>query len=48
MSPEAKQNAQTWLTSIWNNIRQDIARNRQIQPEQVLPDSQTYIENIKH
>ncbi|MDG4951675.1 signal peptide peptidase SppA [Actinobacillus equuli] len=47
MSPEAKQNAQTWLTSIWNNIRQDIARNRQIQPEQVLPDSQTYIEKYK-
>ncbi|SUT93866.1 signal peptide peptidase SppA [Actinobacillus lignieresii] len=47
MSPEAKQNAQTWLTSIWNNVRQDIARNRQIQPEQVLPDSQTYIAKYK-
>ncbi|WGE33224.1 signal peptide peptidase SppA [Actinobacillus genomosp. 1] len=47
MSPEAKQNAQTWLTSIWRNIRQDIAQNRQIPTDQVLLDSQTYIEKYR-
>ncbi|WGE32105.1 signal peptide peptidase SppA [Actinobacillus genomosp. 2] len=43
MSEEAKQNAQLWLNSVWNNIRKDIAHNRNIPIEQVLPDSQTYI-----
>ncbi|WP_150539300.1 signal peptide peptidase SppA [Actinobacillus vicugnae] len=47
MSTEAKQNAQTWLNSVWNNIRNDIAQNRNIQPNQVLPDSQTYIAQYK-
>lgn len=47
MSDEAKQNAQIWLNSIWNNLRQDIAHNRKIDVSQVLPDSQTYITKYK-
>ena len=47
MSPEARQNASLWLNTLWKHFSQDIANNRQIKPEQVLPPVQDYIQQYK-
>ncbi|MDH2925039.1 protease-4 [Nicoletella semolina] len=47
MSPEARQNAQLWLNTLWGNITQTIADNRQITPERVLPNISQYIDEYK-
>lgn len=47
MSPEAKQNAEIWLQSVWNNVRRDIALNRAIPAENVAPETAQYIEQYK-
>lgn len=47
MSDEAKQNAQTLLNSIWHQFRTDIAENRMIAVDQVLPEPKSLIEKYK-
>lgn len=47
MSPEARQNASLWLNKLWNNIRQDIAHNRQVTPEKLLPEKTTYLQKFR-
>lgn len=43
MSPEARQNATSWLNVLWHNFRQDIADNRQIAVQEVLPIEADYL-----
>ncbi|MCK3655631.1 signal peptide peptidase SppA [Pasteurellaceae bacterium Macca] len=47
MSPEARQNAQLWLNQMWGSFRQDIAKNRQIKAENVLPDTPQLLAQYK-
>ncbi|QDJ13196.1 signal peptide peptidase SppA [Mergibacter septicus] len=47
MSPEAKTNQMQWLGTMWHNIQQQIATNRQIKPEQVLPAPQELLAEVK-
>lgn len=47
MSAEAKSDLQQWLGKMWQNYQQTVANNRQINLDQVLPDAQTYIKELK-
>lgn len=47
MSPEAKDNAQLWLGKLWHNMRDKIASNRQIKPENVLLTPQKMLEQYR-
>lgn len=47
MSPEAKQNAQGWLNSVWQNVRAEIAQNRGIKAEDVVQDVEQHIQQYK-
>lgn len=47
MSPEARQNAQLWLTQLWDNFSHKIAQNRNIPTKQVLPNIQQYLREYK-
>ncbi|WP_386693051.1 MULTISPECIES: signal peptide peptidase SppA [unclassified Lonepinella] len=47
MSPEARANGERWLKGMWTNFRDIVAKNRQIEPNQVLPDSQQYLADLK-
>ncbi|WP_439293900.1 signal peptide peptidase SppA [Lonepinella sp. BR2882] len=47
MSPEARANGERWLNGMWTNFRDIVAKNRQIEPNQVLPDSQQYLADLK-
>jgi len=47
MSPAAKANAERWLNGMWINFRDIVAKNRQIEPNQVLPDSPQYLADLK-
>ncbi|QLB21198.1 signal peptide peptidase SppA [Vespertiliibacter pulmonis] len=47
MSPEAKENANLWLSTLWKNFKTKVAENRHIPVGQVLPDISQYIEQYK-
>lgn len=47
MSPAAKENEMQWLGEMWNNIEQQIATNRNIKVEQVLPTSSDLLAEVK-
>ncbi len=47
MSPEAKQNAMQWIHPLWNNIKENIAKNRQISSKDVLPEPEDYLAKFK-
>lgn len=47
MSPEAKQNAMLWVNPLWNNIKNKIAKNRQITPDNVMPEMDEYLVKFK-
>ncbi|WP_439238366.1 signal peptide peptidase SppA [Lonepinella sp. BR2919] len=47
MSPEARANGERWLKGMWTNFLDIVAKNRQIEPNQVLPDSQQYLADLK-
>ncbi len=47
MSAEARENTQLWIGQLWKNFSGDIAENRQIKPENVLPEFSQYIQKYK-
>lgn len=47
MSPEAKQNAQAWLSQTWQQTVETVAENRQIPNENIELTPATYIEKYK-
>ncbi|HHE3599774.1 TPA: signal peptide peptidase SppA [Pasteurella multocida] len=47
MSPEAKTDLSEWLGAMWHNYKQIVAKNRQIDPDDVLPESSKYIQTLK-
>ncbi len=47
MSPEAKTDLSEWLGAMWHNYKQIVAKNRQIDPDDVLPASSKYIQALK-
>lgn len=47
MSPEARQNAQLWLSKLWANFSQDIAQNRQVKAEEIVPTSGLYLQKFR-
>ncbi|MBF0783985.1 signal peptide peptidase SppA [Muribacter muris] len=47
MSPEARQNAQLWLDKLWRNMSQDIAENRHIKAENVVPETARFLAEYK-
>ncbi|QGM81008.1 signal peptide peptidase SppA [Otariodibacter oris] len=47
MSPEAKENATLWLSAAWQNFKNGIATNRQIDPESIVPEPSKYIAQFK-
>ncbi|WP_301099342.1 signal peptide peptidase SppA [Otariodibacter sp.] len=47
MSPEAKENATQWLSASWQNFKNGIATNRQIDPESIVPEPSKYIAQFK-
>lgn len=46
MSPEARENTSRWLNLMWQNIRGDIAGNRNQHPSTLVPDADTLIKNL--
>lgn len=47
MSDEARENATRWLNQLWRQIRQDIAHNRGLNAETLVPVSTRYIEQFR-
>ena len=47
MSPEARANAQRWLTGMWDNYVAQVAENRQISRDQVAPNAAQYVLDLK-
>ncbi|VEG70546.1 protease 4 [[Pasteurella] aerogenes] len=47
MSAEAKSNLQQWLGKMWHNYQQQIADNRQIPLDSVLPKASQYLQDLK-
>ncbi|WP_373819728.1 signal peptide peptidase SppA [Glaesserella sp.] len=47
MSPEARANAQLWLGKLWKNFSTDIAKNRNVKAENVVPEASQYIEQFR-
>lgn len=47
MSPEAKANAQLWLGKLWQNMQGNIANNRNIAAENVLPSPEKLLEKYR-
>lgn len=47
MSPEAKANMQKWLGGMWQNYMQTLMVNRHITANDVLPNAQKYISDLK-
>lgn len=47
MSPEARENAARWLNGLWVNIRDDIAKNRGVSADKLLPESNVYLEKFR-
>lgn len=47
MSPEARENAAGWLNGLWANIRNEIAQNRGISADKLLPESEAYLEKFR-
>ncbi|WP_373777014.1 signal peptide peptidase SppA [Glaesserella sp.] len=47
MSPEARTNAQLWLGKLWKNFSTDIAKNRNVKAENVVPEASQYIEQFR-
>lgn len=47
MSPEARQNAQLWLGKLWQNIQQDIATNRNIEANNIVPEAERFLAEYK-
>lgn len=47
MSPEARANMQQWLGGMWQNYLDTVAQNRQINRNDVLPDTKTYLTQLK-
>ncbi|MCK3659007.1 signal peptide peptidase SppA [Pasteurellaceae bacterium Pebbles2] len=47
MSPEAKSNTQRWLTGMWASFVDTVAKNRQIDPQNVLPESAQYLADLR-
>ncbi|MDP9501148.1 signal peptide peptidase SppA [Bisgaard Taxon 45] len=46
MSPEAKTDLSEWLGTMWRNYKQIVAQNRQIDPDDVLPEPSKYIQAL--
>ncbi|PJG82716.1 signal peptide peptidase SppA [Caviibacterium pharyngocola] len=47
MSPEAKANAQRWLSEMWQSYKATIATNRDIKNDDVLPKASRYLAELK-
>ena len=47
MSPEARANMQKWLGGMWQNYMQTLMVNRHITANDVLPNAQKYISDLK-
>ncbi len=47
MSPEARANMQQWLGGMWQNYLDVVAQNRKVNRNEVLPDSKTYLNQLK-
>lgn len=47
MSPEARENATLWLNGLWANIRDEIAKNRDVAADQLVPESHVYLEKFR-
>lgn len=47
MSPEARENATLWLNGLWANIRDEIAKNRDVPADQLVPESHVYLEKFR-
>lgn len=47
MSKESRENTGRWLNQLWKSYQQIVAENRDIPFEQVLPDSKTYLAELK-
>ncbi|MDO5055240.1 MAG: signal peptide peptidase SppA [Pasteurella oralis] len=47
MSPEAKADLSQWLSKMWDNYKQVVAENRQIERNLVLPDAKTYVKELR-
>ena len=47
MSPEARANMQKWLGGMWQNYIQTLMVNRHITANDVLPNAQKYISDLK-
>ena len=47
MSPEAKTNTQRWLKGLWQNYIDVVAENRKISKQQILPEINQYLADLK-
>lgn len=47
MSPEAKQNASQWLNTLWKNFSEQVAKNREIEAENVVPPVADYLRKYR-
>ncbi|MGL6002077.1 MAG: signal peptide peptidase SppA [Plesiomonas sp.] len=47
MSAEARENTQRWVDLMWQNIRTDIATNRKLHPNDLVPDADTLLADLK-
>ncbi|WP_430623933.1 signal peptide peptidase SppA [Histophilus somni] len=47
MSEKSRENTSRWLNQLWKSYQQIVAENRDIPLAQVLPDSKTYLSELK-
>lgn len=48
MSDEAKQNAQLWVGRLWEQYKNDVAANRKISANNVLPEAEQFLTQFKN
>ncbi|QIW16179.1 signal peptide peptidase SppA [Pasteurellaceae bacterium RH1A] len=47
MSAEARKNTSLWVNQLWANMKEQIAQNRQLKPEDLVPAPARYLELFK-
>ncbi len=48
MSPEARENAQRWLNSMWQSYLNEVANNRHVTPDVIFPDIDTLYKKMQN